>query len=253
MNLAIIVLAAGKGTRMESDLAKVLHSLCGKPLIAWVLDTIRTLEPQRTVVVVGHQAEKVEAAVRERFVDSSNIEFVTQSRQLGTGHAVQQTQELLHDFNGDIIVMGGDSPLIEAATLRHLVEKRRRDGAAASMLIAQVQDPGNYGRVLLEADGSVQRIVEAKDADAEVRACKNINAGTYCFESSALWQQLARINNQNKSGEYYLTDVVGLLTEAGERVEAVVVAEREITGINTRAELGALEAQLREEGVCTDV
>ena len=247
MNLAIIILAAGKGTRMESDLAKVLHPLCGKPLVAWVLEATHALQPQRTIVVVGHQAEAVEAAVRE---NSPEAEFVLQTEMLGTGHAVQQAEAVLRDFEGDIIVTCGDVPLITADTLRRLAASRQEHNAAASMLVAQIEEPGSYGRVLCEADGRVTQIVEAKDATPEILAVQNVNAGTYCFASHALWPQLRRINNNNKSGELYLTDVVGLLTENGDRVDAVFIDEREMMGINTRAQLQSLEEQLRAEGAC---
>ena len=231
---------------MESDLAKVLHPLCGQPLLAWVLDATEALQPQRTIVVVGHQASAVEAAVRERF---GNIEFVTQTEMRGTGHAVQQAEAVLSDFDGDIIVTCGDVPLITAATLQQLVTSRQQHNSAASMLVAQVEEPGSYGRVLCEPDGRVTQIVEAKDATPEILAVQNVNAGTYCFASRALWSQLGRITGNNKAGELYLTDVVGLLTENGERVDAVFIEEREMTGINTRAQLQNLEAQLRAEGV----
>ncbi|HVF09349.1 MAG TPA: NTP transferase domain-containing protein [Abditibacteriaceae bacterium] len=250
MNLAIIILAAGKGTRMESDLAKVLHPLCGKPLVAWALEATRALQPQRTILVVGHQAAAVEAAVRERF---EGIEFVTQAEMRGTGHAVQQAEAVLRDFAGDIIVTCGDVPLINAATLQRLLSSRQEHDSAASMLVAQIEEPGSYGRVLCEADGRVTQIVEAKDAAPEVLAVQNVNAGTYCFTSRALWAQLGRINSNNKSGELYLTDVIGLLAGNGERVDAVFIDEREMTGINTRAQLENLEAQLRAEGVCAHV
>ena len=245
MNLAVIVLAAGKGTRMESDLAKVLHPLCGKPLIAWVLEAVEALHPQQIVVVVGHQAAAVEDAVSARF---KNIRFVTQPQMLGTGHAVQQAQGLLQDFSGDIIVTCGDTPLMTTDTLRQLVARRQDHNAAASMLVAEIDNPGSYGRVLCETDGRVSAIVEAKDATPEVAAVKTVNAGTYCFESGALWTQLGRITNDNRAGEYYLTDVVGLLAQAGQRVDAVFINEREMTGINTRTELQNLETQLRAEG-----
>jgi len=249
MNLAIIILAAGKGTRMQSDLAKVLHPLCDKPLIEWVLDATQALQPQRTVVIVGHQGEAVETAVRARF---AGTEFATQPEMLGTGHAVQQAEALLKDFDGDTLVVSGDVPLVTSDTLRHLVSRRQEQNAAASMLVAEVADPAAYGRVLCEPDGRVTRIVEAKDASPEIKAIKHVNAGTYCFDGTALWEQLGRVTNQNKSGEYYLTDVIGLLTGAGQRVDAVFVSPREMTGINTRAELAELEAQLRQEGVCHD-
>ena len=242
MNLAIIVLAAGKGTRMESDLAKVLHPLCGKPLVAWVLETVSALQPQRIVAVVGHQAEEVERQVSQRF---PTVEFARQEPMLGTGHAVQQTQAALGDFKGDIIVIYGDTPLISEGALRQLAQKR--EGALASMMVATVEEENAYGRVLYEADGRVRQIVEAKDATPEILALKTVNAGTYCFESAALWHYLAQISNDNRAGEYYLTDVVGLMTRDGQRVEAVFVDEREMTGINTRAQLQQLEQQLEEE------
>lgn len=258
MNLAIIVLAAGKGTRMASDLAKVLHPLCGKPLVAWVLEAVSALQPQRIVAVVGHQAAEVERQVRQRF---PAVEFARQEPMLGTGHAVQQAHAALRDFNGDIIVIYGDTPLISEGALRQLVQKRAgnaaaagtaaktapAEGALASMMVAVVEEPGAYGRVLCEADGRVSQIVEAKDATPEILALNTVNAGTYCFEAGALWHYLAQISNDNRSGEYYLTDVVGLMTRDGRRVEAVFVDEREMTGINTRAQLQQLEQQLEDE------
>jgi UDP-N-acetylglucosamine diphosphorylase/glucosamine-1-phosphate N-acetyltransferase len=247
MNLAIIVLAAGKGTRMESDLAKVLHPLCGKPLVHWVLDAVAPLEPQQTVVVVGHQSEKVEAAVRERF---PNSEFALQSPMLGTGHAVQCAQGQLPDTAGDVIILCGDAPLIQSSTLQQLVQMRRSNNSLATMMVAQAADAGSYGRVLVDADNRVSRIVEAKDATPEELAVKTVNAGTYCFDGAALWRYLSRLQNNNKSGEYYLTDVIGFMNEDGGRVDALVVDEREMTGVNTRAQLQELEEQLRADGLC---
>ena len=247
MSLAIIILAAGKGTRMESDLAKVLHPLCGKPLVAWVLEATRPLAPQRTVVIVGHQADVVEATVREQFPD---VEFALQPQMLGTGHAVQQAEALLKDFEGEVIVTCGDAPLITTDTLRELVAQRQQAGATAAMLVATVDHPTGYGRVLLAPDGGVTAIVEQKDATPEIAAIHHVNAGTYCFDSSVLWHYLSRITNNNRQGEYYLTDIVGLLAADGQRVNSVFIDEREMTGVNTRAQLQALEAQLRAEGVC---
>lgn len=248
MNLAVIVLAAGKGTRMESDLAKVLHPLRGRPLIHWVLDAATPLQSSRTVLVVGHQGERVYEVVRSAFAQA---EFVTQPEMLGTGHAVMQTEPLLRDFDGDIIVICGDTPLIETATLQKLVETRRQNQSAAAMLVCELNEPGAYGRVLMNADGSVQRIVEAKDATLDELSVQTVNAGTYCFESAQLWATLAKVNSENAAGEYYLTDVVGLLTGKGKRVDAVAVSEREMTGINTRAQLQELESALEHEGAGT--
>lgn len=255
MDLAVIILAAGKGTRMNSDLAKVLHPLCGRPLISWVLDTAAELKPQRTVVVVGHQAETVEAQVKASY---PHAEFVNQGEMLGTGHAVRTTQELLKDFSGDVIVTCGDAPLIEAETLKRMVSLRHDNGSAATMMVATIDEPGSYGRVLCDgasANGSsrVIKIVEAKDAGPEIKALKTVNAGTYCFASGALWSQLARVTNSNQSGEYYLTDVIGLLTDDKQRVDAVFVDEREMTGVNTIQQLEELEALLTEQAALTEL
>jgi UDP-N-acetylglucosamine diphosphorylase/glucosamine-1-phosphate N-acetyltransferase len=244
MSLAILVLAAGKGTRMESDLPKVLHTLRGKPLVAWVLEASRQLNPDRLIAIVGHKAELVEETIQPTFPE---VEFVLQPEMKGTGHAVMQAEATLQGFEGDIVVTCGDAPLLTAATLKNLVEKRRQTGAAASMLIGDIEKPGSYGRVICDADGTVTQITEAKDASPEVLALQTVNAGTYCFESKALWEQLAKVGNDNKSGEYYLTDVVGLLTGSGQRVTGIFIGEREMTGVNTKAELAALEEEIRAE------
>ena len=241
MSLALIILAAGKGTRMESDLAKVLHPLCGKPLVICALESAAPLQPERVVVVVGHQAQSVQDRVLETF---PHTEFAQQNQMLGTGHAVQQCENVLRDFSGDIIVTCGDVPLLQSATLQNLVTRRRDANAAAALLVATVENAGSYGRVIRDANGIVEKIVEAKDANETEKQCRDVNAGTYCFESAALWRELAKIGNSNASGEYYLTDVIELLTNGGERVVSVDVSEREMTGINTRAQLQRLEAEM---------
>ena len=247
MNLAVIILAAGKGTRMESDLAKVLHPLAGKPLVAWVLETALSLDPERIVVIVGHQAEDVEASVRERFSDFKGIEFARQTEMNGTGHAVQQAQSILGDFDGDIIVLCGDAPLIKPNTLGALVQKRGRNNAAAALCVAELENAGAYGRVLLNADGQVQEIIEAKDATPSQLSVHSVNAGTYCFDSQKLWPRLDALKSDNMAGELYLTDVIGMMTGDKERVDAVFVEEREMTGINTKRELQELERQVITE------
>ncbi len=244
MNLAILVLAAGKGTRMESDLPKVLHVLRGKPLLAHVLTACQKLQPNRLIAIVGHGAELVESTISPDFPD---LEFVLQAETKGTGHAVMQAEAALQNFSGDILVTCGDAPLLTSETLFDLVEKRRQNNAAAAMLVGRLDLPGSYGRVVMEEGGGVHEIVEAKDATPEILALQTVNAGTYCFESAALWEQLGKIGNSNKSGEYYLTDVIGLLTQAGEKVVGTLIEAREMTGINTKAELALLEAQLQEE------
>jgi bifunctional UDP-N-acetylglucosamine pyrophosphorylase/glucosamine-1-phosphate N-acetyltransferase len=247
MALAVVILAAGKGTRMQSDLAKVLHPLCGKPLVAWVIEAAKTTIPDRVVVIVGHQAQAVQDEVNARFGPS--IEFAVQSEMLGTGHAVQQAAPLLQEFEGDVIVTCGDVPLLTGETLQKLVAAKRDSGASASMLIGVVDEPGSYGRVLCDEDGTVHEIIEAKDAAPEVLEKRTVNAGTYCFDSRKLWQQLGKLGNNNASGEFYLTDVVGFLTQAGEKVAGLFITEREMTGINTKDQLDELEFTLRSEGI----
>jgi len=244
MSLAIVILAAGKGTRMQSDLAKVLHPLGHKPLIAWVIEAAQQLSPDRIVVIVGHQADAVREAVNARF---QGVEFALQSEMRGTGHAVQQVEPLLKEFAGDIIVTCGDVPLLRGETMRDLLQSRRGAKAAASMLIGVVDEPGSYGRVLCDDDGTVHQIIEAKDAAPEVLALKTVNSGTYCFDAAGLWPQLARLDANNASGELYLTDVIGFFTQNGERVSGTFISEREMTGINTRAQLDELEVQLQAE------
>lgn len=244
MPLAILVLAAGKGTRMESDLPKVLHPLCGKPLLAHVLDASNQLSPDRLICIVGHRADLVESQIKP---DYPNVEFVNQGEMLGTGHAVLQAHDALKDFDGDIIVTCGDAPLLTAATLDDLRKKRAHHEAAAAMLVGRVDEPGSYGRVVMDEQGLVSEIVEAKDASAEVLALLTVNAGTYCFQSDDLWNTLSKVGNDNKSGEYYLTDVVGLLREAGKDVVGELISEREMTGVNTKAQLAELEEQLNNE------
>jgi ribose-phosphate pyrophosphokinase len=247
MNLAVIILAAGKGTRMESDLPKVLHPLCDKPLVAWVLEVALSLDPEQVVVVTGHQAEKVEEAVRSQFGNTSIIQFARQTEMKGTGHAVQQAAPLLEGFEGDVIVLCGDVPLIKPNTLRALIQQRGRRSAAAALLVAQIEKPASYGRVLVAEDGQVEKIIEAKDASPDELAVRNVNAGTYSFDSVKLWPRLEELKSDNAAGELYLTDVIGLLAQDGERVDAVFVEEREMTGVNTRHDLQQLEAQLESE------
>jgi ribose-phosphate pyrophosphokinase len=243
MELALIILAAGKGTRMESDLPKVLHPLGGKPLVAWVLESALALNPQRVVVVTGHKADEVEAAINKLF-PKANIEFVRQKKMLGTGHAVQQAKPLLGNFKGNIAVMCGDVPLISQASLKKMVETRQQHQAGACLMVCDLPDGGGYGRVVCDKNGQVQRIVEAKDATPEELALHRVNAGTYCFDSARLWPRLDLLNANNKSGEFYLTDVIGLLNDTGEQIDSLTVDEREMAGINTKAQLLAMEQSL---------
>jgi UDP-N-acetylglucosamine pyrophosphorylase len=239
--LAIVILAAGKGTRMNSDLPKVLHRLGGKPLISYVLDTAREVHPDRLLVVVGHRREEVAGELR-----NSGAECVIQDPQLGTGHAVRQTEDALAGFEGDVIVLSGDVPFLKVATLCKLVQTHRDNRASATVLSAKAEDPNAYGRIVRGDGGEFVRIVEEREAAPEEKAIREINSGIYCFGSKDLFGALWRVRPDNSKGEYYLTDVISILRESGRLVQAACFAEfAEVRGINTVAELGEAEGSLR--------
>lgn len=241
--LAVIVLAAGQGTRMRSRRAKVLHPLAGVPLIGHVLATARELAAAHVVTVVRHEREAVAAAVAELMPEAV---VVDQDDQPGTGRAVEAGLTALpEDFEGDVVVVSGDVPLLDAATLSGLLEAHRAAAAAATLLSAIVEDATGYGRIVRDATGAMQRIVEQKDAGPDELAIAEINSGTYVFRAGGLRTHLARVGSQNAQGEKYLTDVVALLREAGEPVEAVPVAEPWIVeGVNDRVQLARTAARL---------
>lgn len=238
--LAVVVLAAGKGTRMRSPLAKVLHPLAGCPLIAHVLTAVQPLAPQRLVAVVGHQAEVVRR-VCERF----GACCVVQEPQLGTGHAVAQTRTVLRDFNGDVLVLCGDAPLLRTTTLRRLLNEHRRQRAALTMLTTHLDNPTGYGRVVRNDQGHVTGIVEERDATASQRAVREVNSGVYCLRASFLFAALPSVGRHNAQGEQYLTDVVGLAAADGRPIARLATEPEEILGVNTPADLAHLETLLR--------
>jgi UDP-N-acetylglucosamine diphosphorylase/glucosamine-1-phosphate N-acetyltransferase len=235
--LAVIILAAGKGTRMNSDLPKVLHKICGKTLIQHVLRTARELDPERVVVIVGHRRDEVKAELRD-----CDAECVVQEPQLGTGHAVLQTAPLLSEFTGDVIVLSGDVPLLKTNTLKQLIRDHQKSGVAVTVLSTMAPDPKGYGRIVRKQDGSFSRIVEEREASAVERQIAEINSGIYCFRAGSLFDALRSVGADNSKGEYYLTDVIGILRGQGKTVQAVNLAEfREVQGINTQAELANAE------------
>lgn len=242
-NLAIIVLAAGQGTRMKSAVPKLLHPLAGAPIVAHVLATARALDAVHIVAVVRHERDLV-ATVVERELPGTII--VDQDEIPGTGRAVEQAIAALPaDFEGEVLVLNGDVPLLNADTLAAFLEQHRADAAEASVLSAVYDDPSGYGRVVRDAAGLFDRIVEQKDASAEERAIAEINAGIYAFGAAALRDQLANLTTDNAQGEKYLTDVIGLLRAAGSEVEAVPVSEPWlVAGINDRAQLSETAARL---------
>ncbi|WP_449408644.1 bifunctional UDP-N-acetylglucosamine diphosphorylase/glucosamine-1-phosphate N-acetyltransferase GlmU [Microbacterium maritypicum] len=235
-NLAIIILAAGQGTRMKSRLPKVLHPIGGRPLVGHVLTTAARLSAAHVEVVVRHERDQVVAALAESYPDAV---FVDQDEVPGTGRAVQVAIDALPaEFDGDVLVLSGDVPLLEVDTLRALIEGHRAAAAAATLLSARLDDPTGYGRVIRDASGTVQRIVEQKDATAEEAAVTEINAGVYVFRAPDLRTQLARVTQDNAQGEMYLTTVIELLRAEEQPVAAEIAADTASTfGINDRIQL----------------
>lgn len=247
--LDVLILAAGLGTRMRSRTAKVLHKLGGRPLIAHVCRTAAALTSRPLHVIVGHQAAQVERAVREE-LDEHGAVFITQAEQRGTGDAVMAAREALSDANSTLLILSGDVPLVRAETLGALVQQHRAHrgrGAACTMLTVRLEDPTGYGRIVRDEDGRFQKIVEQRDATPEERQIKEINAGIYCFETRSLFHALERVQPSNAQGEYYLTDVPGILRADGEDVSIFQHTDaREVSGINTRVELAEFERILRQ-------
>ncbi len=239
-----VVLAAGKGTRMKSDLPKVLHLLDGRPLLDHVLDTVQTVGIDHTVVVVGHMADLVEETCARQ-----GMQFVLQDPQLGTGHAVQVTVDHLRPA-GYCVVLAGDVPLLRPETLSRLIDGTVESGAAAVVLTCVVPDAGAYGRIVKDASGRVLKIVEYRDASPEERDIGEYNTGVFCFQTAKLIEALGSLTPENDQGEYYLTDTVAYLVDAGDKVEAVATSDPdEVVGINTVDELGAAEKLLARRGV----
>lgn len=233
-----LVLAAGQGKRMNSDLPKVLHPMAGRPLLAHVLGMLEELGVGRTVVVIGHQRERVRAA----FPDAA-VEWAVQSEQRGTGHAVLCAGPALENFEGTLLVVCGDTPLLTARTHHELLEGHAASGAAVTVLSMRVPDPRGYGRVVRDAAGHIERIVEEKDATPAIRALDEVNSSIYAFDYPKLAAVLGRLTAQNAQGEYYLTDTVALLQQAGHRAAVVVAPDyREMLGINTVEQLAEAEA-----------
>ncbi|MFG3032238.1 bifunctional UDP-N-acetylglucosamine diphosphorylase/glucosamine-1-phosphate N-acetyltransferase GlmU [Streptomyces sp. NPDC048253] len=234
---AVVVLAAGEGTRMKSAIPKVLHEISGRSLVGHVLAAARELDPENLVVVVGHAREKVTAHLAE--VDAG-VRTAVQEEQNGTGHAVRMGLEQLGgDIDGTVVVVCGDTPLLTGATLAELAATHHADGNAVTVLTAEVPDATGYGRIVRDgASGTVTAIVEHKDANDAVRAIREINSGVFAFDGPLLADALKKVRTDNSQGEEYLTDVLGILREAGHRVGASVAADhREIAGINNRVQL----------------
>ncbi len=242
MSLAAVILAAGKGTRMKSGLPKVMHRVCGRPMIEYVLDAVQGAGVEEIVVVVGFGGDLVARTVQDR------ARVVYQHQQLGTAHALLQAAPVLGNFPGAILVVCGDTPLVTSSTLARLAAAHAEMGVRATILTAILDDPTGYGRVIRDGEGRVQRIVEQRDATPRELAVKEINTGIYCFSAPGLFDALSAIKSENAQGEYYLTDIIGQLVQQGEPVAALKVEDpREVEGINDRRQLARIEAYLRQQ------
>jgi bifunctional UDP-N-acetylglucosamine pyrophosphorylase/glucosamine-1-phosphate N-acetyltransferase len=237
----VVILAAGLGTRMKSGLAKALHAVAGLPLVQHVLNAASEIDPGKIVLVLGHQAERVKAAVTDY-----RAEIVLQAEQLGTGHAVQQAAAVIDAASGPVMILCADTPLLSGDTLRSVIELHRKSRAAVTLLTAQVEQPFGYGRVVRGKQG-VMRVVEEKDATAAEKKIREVNAGIYCFDPSFLLTSLDRLGKNNAQGEYYLPDLIGLARKKKRGVAALLCSDPdEVMGVNSRYDLSRAEAIMRQ-------
>jgi UDP-N-acetylglucosamine diphosphorylase/glucosamine-1-phosphate N-acetyltransferase len=241
LDLAVVILAAGKGTRMKSDMPKVLHFLGGKPLLSYSVRLSRDLNAQRTIVVVGHQAQKI----KQVFSNHPDLRYVIQEPQLGTGHAVMTAAPELTDWQGPVLILCGDVPGLKAATCRKLLQRHLNNGEALTVLGMDLAEPGAYGRLVLDRNDQLTRIVEYRDAGPEERAITLVNAGIYAGQAQAILKYLPLLAADNNQKEYYFTDLVELMHKAGLKVGYSICSDPlEVAGVNTVEELSALEQKL---------
>jgi bifunctional UDP-N-acetylglucosamine pyrophosphorylase/glucosamine-1-phosphate N-acetyltransferase len=246
-SISCVVLAAGKGTRMKSNRAKVLHEVFFAPMIHHVLEAVNSQNFDHIIVVVGHQKDRVQEALQEY-----PISFVVQEEQLGTGHAVLCARDRLAPVGGTVLILCGDTPLIRTATLARMLTEHRAQGALLTVMTTRLANPTNYGRIVRDKQGAVLKIVEEKDATSKQRQLDEINAGIYCADSGFLFEALQQVGNDNSQGEVYLTDIVELANRAGHRVNRFAGVEaEEVLGVNSRVELAtahkALQQRFNEE------
>ena len=232
--VSAIILAAGKGKRMKGDVAKVLHPLCGKPMLTYSIDAARAMNVEKIVVIIGHQA----VLIRKAFKDQGLI-FVEQLEQLGTGHAVLQARDVFHVYEGTILILCGDVPMLSPSTIRSLLEVHILEKSTVTVLTTILDDPLGYGRIVKERKkGEILRIVEERDASLAEKKIKEINTGIYCVESNFLFRAVGDIGNENVQKEYYLTDIVGIASRNGLKARSFITANSfEVMGINTPDDL----------------
>ncbi|MGL5574898.1 MAG: bifunctional UDP-N-acetylglucosamine diphosphorylase/glucosamine-1-phosphate N-acetyltransferase GlmU [Sarcina sp.] len=240
MNKCAIILAAGQGTRIKSKLPKVLHKACGKEMVNHVIDTMRAAELEEVDVIIGKGAQLVKDRTASR-----NVSYSLQEEQLGTGHAVMCTKDFLKGKSGVVAIFTGDAPLIKEETVKNLIETHIQEKNFATLLTSVIDNPTGYGRIIREND-QVDRIVEHKDCSEDELKVDEINAGMYCFDIESLLESLDKLSNDNAQGEYYLTDVIGILKSEGKKVGAMITDFEETIGVNSRAELSVVESILRK-------
>ncbi len=240
-NLSAIVLAAGEGTRMKSNMPKVLHKVCGKALVEWVCDAVAEAGIHTCVTVVGHKADEVKSYMGQR------VEFALQAEQLGTGHAVMQAQPMIKDNAEYVIVLNGDTPLIQGDTIKKVLDYHIKNNNMATVITTELEDATGYGRIIRDENGNVVKIVEHKDANEQEKSIREVNSGMYCFTVQYLLDALNKISNKNAQGEYYLTDTIEILIKEQFKVGALKIDNSaELLGINNRVQLAQIESIMRQ-------
>lgn len=238
MSLKTVILAAGKGTRMKSEMPKVIHKVCGIPMVQRVMNTCNKIGSEENILVLGHKKEEVLKVLPE-------ASYVLQEEQLGTGHAVLQAKEKLSNFKGTVMVLYGDAPLLTEETLRAMYLSHKESKAVTTILTSILENPFGYGRIIKDENG-VKEIVEEKEATPEIKAIKEVNAGLYCFECEELLKALEKIDNNNEKGEYYLTDIIAINVKEGKKVNAFLLEDQEeVLGVNSKVELELANRILR--------
>jgi len=240
---AAIILAAGVSSRMKTEMPKVLHQVCGRSMLSYVLDSCRAVGVTKIFVVVGYGAEQV----KEQFGSDSDITFVLQAQQKGTGHAVLCCKDQLGDFEGDTFVICGDMPLVRSDILQSLLDRQDKSGAVVTLATAILEDPSSYGRINRDSEGNLLGIIEDKDCSEEQLEIKEVNPSYYLFDNKVLFETLAKVGNDNAKGEYYITDSISILLGEGKEIEAVTSVEpAEAMGVNSRVDLSAISKVMRE-------
>lgn len=242
MRTAAIILAAGKGTRMRSDLPKVVFEIDGVPMINRVINTARAMNSERIIVVIGYKKDVVKAVIPK----DDSIRFAIQDPQNGTGHAIMVCRDQIQDFEGLIFILYGDVPLLTSATLQKMYEVHLKEQSACTVLTAVLDDPLQYGRILRDENGDFNKIIEHKDATDEERIVKEINTGIYCYNSADLLWSISQLKNDNSQGEYYLTDTLEILKDKGKHISVVILTDNvEASGVNSPEQLKELENELK--------